>query len=154
VVAGSETNRRGPAVFRAAAEAARGKRFSGQYTTAEISHTSWSCERQGVLRPRMLRAQEDPRGRAADGCRCRSYGKSRAAEPGMSEARKAGTSRFKELGNTTQEKAPEGDVKSSRLIAQRLPTGHTSQLESSRFAISSTSRSRGGHPSESKSRIN
>jgi hypothetical protein len=37
-----------------------------------------------------------------------------SAERGKSKAREAGTSRLKEVGNATQEKAPEGDVKSSR----------------------------------------
>ncbi|KAJ0118971.1 Transposase, partial [Fusarium oxysporum f. sp. albedinis] len=40
VVSASETSCRSPVVFRAAAEAAKKKRFSGQYTTAEISHAA------------------------------------------------------------------------------------------------------------------
>ena len=40
VVSASETNCRSPVVFRAAAEAAKKKRFSGQYTTAEIGHAA------------------------------------------------------------------------------------------------------------------
>ncbi|KAK7592091.1 hypothetical protein V3481_006720 [Fusarium oxysporum f. sp. vasinfectum] len=40
VVSASETNRRSPVVFRAAGEAAKKKRFSGQYTTAEIGHAA------------------------------------------------------------------------------------------------------------------
>ncbi|KAI5455675.1 hypothetical protein BGZ63DRAFT_397670 [Mariannaea sp. PMI_226] len=41
VVSASETNRRSPIVSRAAAEAAKKKRFSGQYTTAEIGHAAY-----------------------------------------------------------------------------------------------------------------
>ncbi|KAI8396592.1 hypothetical protein FOFC_21140, partial [Fusarium oxysporum] len=40
MVSASETNRRSPVVFRAAGEAAKKKRFSGQYTTAEIGHAA------------------------------------------------------------------------------------------------------------------
>jgi hypothetical protein len=40
VVSASETNCRSPVVFRAAAEAAKKKRFSGQYTTTEIGHAA------------------------------------------------------------------------------------------------------------------
>ncbi|KAI3567886.1 hypothetical protein IWW34DRAFT_839194 [Fusarium oxysporum f. sp. albedinis] len=39
-VSASETNCRSPVVFRAAAEAAKKKRFSGQYTTTEIGHAA------------------------------------------------------------------------------------------------------------------
>ncbi|KAJ0129770.1 Fatty acyl-CoA reductase wat, partial [Fusarium oxysporum f. sp. albedinis] len=40
VVSASETNCRSPAVFRAAAEAAKKKRVSGQYATTEIGHAA------------------------------------------------------------------------------------------------------------------
>jgi hypothetical protein len=40
VVSASETNCRSPVVFRAAAEAAKKKRVSGQYATAEIGHAA------------------------------------------------------------------------------------------------------------------
>jgi hypothetical protein len=40
VVSASETTCRSPAVFRAAAEAAKKKRFSGQYATTEIGHAA------------------------------------------------------------------------------------------------------------------
>ena len=47
VVLGSEINRRGPAVSRAAAKAAEEKRFSGQYTTAEVGRSSARLHKLG-----------------------------------------------------------------------------------------------------------
>jgi hypothetical protein len=79
VVSASETNRRSPVVFRAAAEAAKKKRFSGQYTTAEIGHAA--CEQQkgqrAILGPvrRDKGAPEGPRSRAPSGCWCCSGSK-------------------------------------------------------------------------------
>lgn len=46
VVSSNETNRRGPVVlFQAAAGAAERKRFSGQYTTAEVGHAAFELRK-------------------------------------------------------------------------------------------------------------
>src|SRR6478735_11240657 len=48
VVSASETNCRSPAVFRAAAEAAKKKRFSGQYATTEIGQCSFRAAKRAA----------------------------------------------------------------------------------------------------------
>jgi hypothetical protein len=45
VVSASETNRRNPVVLRAAAEAAKKMRVSGQYTSAEIGHAASALQK-------------------------------------------------------------------------------------------------------------
>jgi hypothetical protein len=80
VVSASETNCRSPVVFRAAAETAKKKRFSGQYTTAEIGHAASKLQKgqRAIWGPcvEIRGAPEGPRSRAASGCWCCSGSKS------------------------------------------------------------------------------
>ncbi|KAI8416804.1 hypothetical protein FOFC_03117, partial [Fusarium oxysporum] len=91
---------------RSPAEAAKKKRFSGQYTTAEIGNAASELQKgqRAIWGPCVeirghWRAQKVEQLRAAwccsgsQGCRSRSYGESRGAEPEMSKAREAGMSR-------------------------------------------------------------
>jgi hypothetical protein len=87
-----------PVIVRAAAGAAE-ERGSLDSMQLQRSVTQLEAARgRGALWSRMLRAQEDQRGRAAEAAE--GYSRSLCDRP-------------KEVGNTTQEKASEGDVKSS-----------------------------------------
>ncbi|KAJ0127256.1 hypothetical protein HZ326_29641 [Fusarium oxysporum f. sp. albedinis] len=74
VVSASETNCRSPVVFRAAAEAAERKRFSGQYAYCRGRSCSFGAAKRGSepfgARASRSGAPKGPESRAAEGCWC------------------------------------------------------------------------------------
>jgi hypothetical protein len=59
------------------------------------------CEGEGATTLNVKRQDAADGGLGSQGCRSRSYGKSRGAEPGLSKAREAGMSGSEEAANNT-----------------------------------------------------
>ncbi|KAI3571597.1 hypothetical protein IWW34DRAFT_838596 [Fusarium oxysporum f. sp. albedinis] len=139
----SETNCRSPAVFRAAAEAAKKKRSSGQYATTEIGHAASELQKgqRAIWGPCVeirghQRAQEVEQLAAAGVVRAAKAAEvgrgsaklqrqdaanvvwaARAAEVGRTGSRGAQSPDCRRLAKPEcrgKKKPPEGDVKSSR----------------------------------------